>query len=383
MDEKEKICLMKIKRLDLKKQWRNEEKKLLPIVKNVLSSGIYVGGKYINSLEKKLAKYCGTKYAICTNSGTDALTLALHVSGIKRGDEVITQSNSFIASASCIAHLGAIPVFADVDKNRMLDPNSVEKKITKKTKAIIPVHLSGEIGHMNLLKRIAIKHNLHIIEDAAQSIGSSLILNSKNQKKYMSGSFGTLGCFSAHPLKNLNAAGDSGFIVTDNKAYYNRIKLLINHGLKSRGNSKFFGYVSRMDNLQAAIIQYRLKGLNNKILARRKNAEIYFSELKSVPIKLPLESTRRFNSYHLFVIQAKNRNKLKDFLKKRGIETDIHYPIPIHRQDVYSSLSKKKLSLKNTEAQAKTILSLPIHEFLKKKEILYICNQIKIFFNEK
>ncbi len=366
---------MKIKRLDLKKQWISEERKLLPIVKNVLSSGIYVGGKYINSLEKKLAKYCGTKYAICTNSGTDALTLALHVSGIKRGDEVITQSNSFIASASCIAHLGAIPVFADVDINRRLDPKDLEKKITNKTKAIIPVHLCGDISNMSLILNIAKKYNLKVIEDSAQSIGSRL-------KNKHSGSFGDLGCFSAHPLKNLNATGDSGFVVTNNKMYNDKIKLLINHGLKSRGNSKFFGYVSRMDNLQAAILEYRLKSLNKKISVRRRNAKLYISELKELPIKMPLESKNRTHSYHLFVIQTKNRNRLKDFLSVNGIETDIHYPVPIHKQEVYSSNSKK-ISLYNTEQQSKQILSLPIHEYLKKKEILYICKKIKKFFDEK
>ncbi len=365
---------MIIKRLDLKKQWHIEEKKLLPIVKNVLSSGIYVGGKHILSLESKLAKYCGTKYAVCTNSGTDALTIALHVLGIGRDDEVITQSNSFIASASCIAHLGAKPIFADVDENRRLDPNEIEKKITRKTKAIIPVHLCGDIGHMSLIKDIAKKNKLYVIEDAAQSIGSKL----NNMK---SGSFGDIGCFSAHPLKNLNAAGDSGFIVTNNKFYYDKIKFLINHGLKGRGNSKFYGYVSRMDNLQAAILEYRLKGLNKKILRRRQNAKLYISNLKNLPIKLPIESKRRLHSYHLFVIQTKKRDKLKDYLKKRGIETDIHYPIPIHKQEIYKN--SKKISIKNTEKQAKQILSLPIHEFLSKKEILYICKKITNFFNEK
>ena len=301
---------MKIKRLDLKRQWQVEQKKLLPIIKKVLASGIYVGGKHILSLEKKLASYCGAKYAICTNSGTDALTLALYVCGVTRGDEVITQSNSFIASASCIAHLGAIPVYADVDSDRRIDPAEIEKKITKKTKAIIPVHLSGDIGHMTLIQKIAKKHNLFIIEDAAQSIGSSL-------KKIKSGCFGDLGCFSAHPLKNLNAMGDSGFVITNNKNYYEKIKLYINHGLKSRGNSKFFGHVSRIDNLQAAILEYRLKGLNKRIFLRRKIAKLYVSELQYLPIKLPIESKNRIHSYHLFVIHTKQRNNLRDYLKKK------------------------------------------------------------------
>jgi dTDP-4-amino-4,6-dideoxygalactose transaminase len=363
---------MKIKRLDLKKQWRNEKKELLPIINKVLSSGIYIGGKHVDSLERKLAKYCGTKYSVCTNSGTDALTLALHVLGVQRGDEVITQSNSFVASASCISHLGATPIFADVDVNRRLDPIDVEKKITKKTKVILPVHLSGDIGNMDSILNIAKKYKLYVVEDAAQSIGSKL-----NHRR--SGSFGDIGCFSAHPLKNLNAAGDAGFIVTNKKSYYDKIKLLINHGMKSRGNSKFYGYVSRMDNLQAAILEYRLKALNKKILLRRKIASLYFSELKLSPVVLPFEEANKINSYHLFVIQVDKRNKLKKFLQANGIETAIHYPIPIHKQEVNSST--KNFFLKNTELQSKRILSLPIHEYLKRNEILYICNKIKEFFN--
>ena len=241
-----------IKRVDLTKQWKKEKRYLLPLIENVLSSGEYVNSKLIPLLEKKIAKFCGTKYTVCTNSGTDALTLGLYVLGIKRGDEVITVPNSFIASAASIAHLGAKPVFVDVNDEQLIDPTKIEKSITKKTKAIMVVHLSGRVADMKPIKKIAKKYKLFIIEDAAQSVGSKYFGK-------MTGSLGDIGCFSAHPLKNLNACGDSGFITTNNFLHYKKLKSLINHGLENRNMSAQYGYVSRLDSIQAVILNYRLK----------------------------------------------------------------------------------------------------------------------------
>ena len=365
-----------IKRVNLSDQWRSDKRKILPVVKKILSSGEYVGSNLISDLEKKIAKYCGTKFAVCTNSGTDALTLGMYLLNIKKGDEVITPPNSFIASAASIAHLGAKPVFVDVNSDQLIDPIEIEKKISKKTKAIMPVHLCGKMADMKKIMKLSKKYKIPVIEDFAQAIGSKF-----DKKK--SGSYGNLGCFSTHPLKNLNAAGDGGFIVTDNYQYYKKLKLLINHGLSDRNKSQCFAYVSRMDTLQAGILLERLKNLNSRILLRRKNAEVYFKELKNLPIRLPYENKDEFNSYHLFVIQTNLRNKLHIFLKKKGIESGIHYPIPIHLQPAAKYLGYKKGDFKNTEKQSKTILSLPINEFLKKNEIIYVCRMIKNFFNEK
>ncbi len=365
-----------IRRVDLSKQWKSEEKKILPVIKKILSSGNYIGSDIISNLEKKIAKYCGTKYAVCTNSGTDALTLGMHILNVKNGDEVITPPNSFIASAASIVHLGARPVFAEVNDNQLIDPKEIERKITKKTKAIMPVHLCGKMADMQSIMNLSKKYNIPVIEDCAQSIGSKF-----NLKK--SGSYGNIGCFSTHPLKTLNSAGDGGFIVTNNLKYYKKLKLLINHGLSDRNKSQCFGYVSRMDSLQAGILLERLKSLNSRIELRRKNAEIYFRELKNLPIKLPYENNKEFNTYHLFVIQTKDRQKLKNHLLKKAIETGVHYPIPIHLQPAAKYLGYKKGDFKKAEMQSKTVLSLPISEFLKKNEIIYICNMIKKFFNEK
>lgn len=364
-----------IKRVDLAKQWKQESSELLPLIVKTFESGEYIGSKDIAKLEKKIANYCGTKYAVCTNSGTDSLTLALYLLGVRRGDEVITPPNSFVASAATIAHLGAKPVFADVKEDQLIDPIEIEKKITEKTKAIMVVHLCGRIADMKAIIKISKKYNLPIIEDAAQAIGSKY-----NGKK--SGSFGKFGCFSAHPLKNLNACGDSGFITTNNKSYYRKLKLLINHGLENRNMSSSFAYVSRMDTLQATILNYRLKNLDEKINKRRKIASIYFKKLNSLPILLPYEAKGEYNSYHLFVIQTKEREKLQKYLKKHKIETGIHYPIPIHLQKAAKYLNYKRGSFKNTEAQSKRILSLPINENLNKQDIDFICKKITDYFNE-
>ena len=362
-----------ISRVNLKKQWKKEEKKILPEIKKILRSGDYVGSNVITKLEKKLARYNKSKYCVCTNSGTDALTLALYATGIKKGDEVITPANSFIASTASIVHLGARPVFVDVKNDQLIDENKIVKFLSKKTKAIMPVHLCGRVANMEKIVEISKKYNLKIIEDCAQAIGS------KYNNKF-SGTFGDIGCFSTHPLKNLNACGDGGFVLTNNKDYYLKIKKLINHGLVDRNNSETFGYVSRMDSLQAMIVMKRLDNLNYVIKKRRENAELYFEYLKDAPVVLPYELKQEYNTYHLFVIQTKNRDELIKFLKLKKIETGIHYPIPIHKQAAYKNMFKEKLDLPNTEEQANQILSLPINEFLTKNQILYICNSIKKFF---
>jgi dTDP-4-amino-4,6-dideoxygalactose transaminase len=213
--------------VDLKLQWNKEKKNLLPLISKILSKGTYVIGAEIDSLEKNLAKLCGVKYAVAFNSGTDALTMGLKLLGVKKDDEVITPPNSFISSTSSIIHLGAKPVFADVLNDQNINPKEIEKKITRKTKAIMPVHLTGRICEMKDIIRISKKHGIPIIEDADQSIGS----------KYFgrkSGSFGEISCFSAHPLKNLNACGDAGFFVTNNYSFYKQAKILRNHGLEDR-----------------------------------------------------------------------------------------------------------------------------------------------------
>ncbi len=366
---------MKIPYVNLSLQSTKIKTNLLNIFKGIIDEGDFVGGKQINLFEKNISKYCGTKYAVALNSGTDALTLALHACGVRKGDEVITTPNSFIASTAVIIHLGATPVFVDVLNDQNINHNKIEKYINKKTKVIMPVHLTGRLSNMKKISQIAKKYNLKIIEDAAQAIGSKF--NGRS-----AGSFSDIGCFSAHPLKNLNAIGDSGFLVTNNKKYYNQIKDLSNHGMTNRNIVKNFGYVSRMDNLQAAILNYKLKILKKVIRKRRINFDIY---KKNLPKKVyfPIETKEQFNTYHTFVVQVDKRDSLKKFLKKKGIDTSIHYPIPIHLQPASKCLGYKQGAFPVTERQSKRILSLPIHQDLKKSEIVYICKTIKEFYNKK
>ena len=326
---------MKINFVNLTEQYQLEKKKILKVIDSVLKSGNYVGGPEILKFEKQIAKICNVKYAVALNSGTDALTLALYLVGVRRGDEVITVPNSFIASTSVIVHLGAKPIFVDVKDDQNIDEELIEEKITKKTKAILPVHLTGRMCSMDKILSISKKYKIPIIEDCAQAIMSKYL-------NKVSGSWGDIGCFSSHPLKNLNSVGDGGYLVTNNKKFYLKAKNLINHGIENRDKVINFGYVSRMDNLQAAILNFRLKNLKKIILQRRKNYDLYFKYLNEDKVFFPKENKKQFNSYHTFVIQTDNRDKLKEYLKRKGISTNIHYPIPIHQQPAYKNIFLKK-----------------------------------------
>ena len=367
---------MKIPFVDLNLQWKKEKKELLSIIDTTLENDLWVSGKNIERFEKNIAKLCNTKHAVALNSGTDALTLALHLVGVRKGDEVITTPNSFIASAAVIVHLGAIPVFVDVLPDQTMNPQLLEKKITKKTKAIMPVHLTGRISEMVEINKIAKKYNIPVVEDAAQCVGS------RHYGK-PSGSLGAIGCFSAHPLKNLNAVGDAGYLTTNNSKIYKKAKELRSHGMIDRNNVKNFGYVSRMDNLQAAVLNFRLKNLKQVIEKRRKNFELYNKYLDRKNIFFPEEKKYQFNTYHTFVIQVNKRNQLKKFLRSKNIGTTIHYPRPIHLQPAAKYLGFKKGSFLCAENQAKRILSLPIHQYLSKKEIKYIADNVNYFFQKK
>ena len=357
---------------NFKKQWLDEKSNLFKIIEKVYENGQFVNEKEVEHLEKKLAKFCKVKYAVCLNSGTDALTLGLILIGVKRGDEVITPPNSFISSTSSIIHIGAKPVFVDVENDQNINANLIEKAITKKTKAIMPVHLTGRVANMSKIKKISKKYKIPIIEDAAQSIGSKY--NGK-----LAGSFGKVGCFSCHPLKNLNASGDGGFLTTNDKKIYKKALSLRNNGIENRNIVKNFGYLSRMDVLQSKILDFRLKKLNKIIKIRRGLAKIYFKNLNKKKLMLVNEKRNEFNTYHTFIIHTKKRNQLKDYLKKKGIETAIHYPIPIHLQPAAKNLKYKMGDFPTTEKHAKEILTLPINQYLKKKDILYICKIINEF----
>ena len=366
---------MKVNYLNFISQWQEEKKFLIPIIKKVMSSGQYVGVKAgeITKFENKVKKMCGVKHAVALNSGTDALILAMHSMGIKRGDEVITPANSYVASTGAIIHLGAIPVFADVLPDQNIDPKKIEAAITNKTKAIMPVHLTGRSCSMDEIMKISKSHNIPVVEDCAQAFGSKF-------KNKPCGSFGLIGCFSTHPLKNLSGVGDGGFIVTNNSKIAKYISQIRNHGLKSRDELEYFGFVSRMDNIQAAILNFRLTKIKKIINKRRYNATYFYRKLNKKYIFSPPEKKHEFNTYHTFVIQVPNRDKLKKFLKSRNILTYIHYPIPIHKQKAYRKKNFKTLPLSVTELQSKQILSIPVHHNLTNKQLKYIVDTVNSFY---
>ena len=366
---------MKIPYVNLSKQWLNEKKQILKIIDNLASNELWVGGLEVTRFEKNISKICKTKYAVALNSGTDALTLGLASLGVRRGDEVITTANSFIASTACIVHLGAHPRFIDVLDNQQINHSLIEKEINNKTKAIMLVHLGGRIANIDKIKIISKKYKIPIIEDAAQSIGSKY-------RNIPTGSLGKIGCFSTHPLKNLNALGDSGFITTNDKKIYNFVKKASNHGHKNRDQVDRFGYVSRMDTIQAGILNYRLKNLNKIIKIRRRNAELYRRFIKSKKVFIPKEMKEIFNTYHTFVIQVENRNSLKNFLINKKIQTSIHYPIPIHHQPASIKMGYNKKKLPITEKQAKKIITLPVNQFMTVKNIKYISKLINNFYEK-
>ncbi len=366
----------KIPYVNLRKQWLDERDELLPLIDKLLESAQFIGGAELDTFEKNIARFCGAKFACGLNSGTDALMLALSLSGIRKGDEVITPPNSFIASTAAIVHIGAKPVFVDVLPDQNIDPSKIEAAITKKTKAIMPVHLTGRMCDMDPIIEIAEKFNLKIIEDAAQSVGSKY-------KDRLSGSIGDAGCFSTHPLKNLNACGDGGFLVTNDESLYNYSKSYRNHGMTNRNVVDHFGSVTRMDNLQAAILNYRLGRLEEVIKKRRMNAKLYLDGISNKNVFIPEEKTTEFNTYHTFVIQTKYRDELRNYLSKNNIDTAIHYPFPIHLQPASKNLGYKLGDFPVTEKQSKEILTLPVNQYLEKNEIERIINLINDFKSSK
>lgn len=364
-----------MKYLDLTKQYKSIEKQVDQAIKNVLNKSHFILGPEVEEFEKQIAKYCQIKYAIGLNSGTDALLLSLMALNIGPGDEVITPSFTFISPAEVIALRKAKPVFIDIDpKTFNINPDKIAKVITKKTKAIIPVHLFGQSAEMNKIMGIAKKYKLRVIEDAAQTIGAKY-------KGKPVGSIGDLGCLSFFPSKNLGGAGDGGMVVTNNKKLADKIRAMRVHGSKKKYYHHYLGINSRLDALQAAILRVKLKHLNKWAKERQKNARYYTSRLKNIKQvitpKIASGCTHVFNQY---TIRAKQRNQLQKYLKEHDIPTQIYYPLPLHLQPIFKSLKYKKGSLSESEKAAKEVLSLPIYPELSLKDQNYIIQTIKQFY---
>ena len=362
---------MKIPYINL--SYKNKSKiELVNIFKKILESGSFVGGQEIKTFEKKIASFCGTKYAVALNSGTDALTFALHLCDLKKGDEVITPPNSFIASTSVIVHLGAKPVFVDVDKNGNMLIDKIESKITKKTKAIIYVHLLGYFKNINRLLKIKKKYKLFLIEDFAQALGAKLESN-------YAGSLGNLSCTSFDPTKVLSAPGSGGMVFTNDKNLKTKVEKMRYHGKNSLGDHDELGINSQLSSINASCLLVKLRYLKKYQKKRISIANQYINNLKKYQIQLPPKCKNGEHIYHKFVIQVESRQKLKNFLKKNGIETFIHYKLPITK----ISLFKKNSSIFKTPTAdylSSKSLSLPIHPYLKKKEINFVIKTIEKFF---
>lgn len=357
------------------KEYMRGRKSLLRTIDRCLKGGKYILGDHVSHFEKEFAAFVGTTYCIGVGNGLEALQIALLALRIGPGDEVITVANSDVATALAITHTGATPVFVDIDEYYHMNPTQLEAAITKRTKAILPVHLFGQLADMSAISVLARKHKIPVVEDACQAHDASF------QGK-QAGSFGTLGCFSFYPTKNLGAMGDAGAITTNSKTLYHRCLLLRNRGQTKQYHHAIQGMNSRMDELQAAILAVKLPNLTTLNKRRQKNARLYQRLLKDIPdIQLPKVRPGYAHIFHQFVIEAKIRDALRKYLQNRGIESQIHYPVPIHKQRCYREFNSVRLP--KTERAAKHILSLPIHQSLSRNDIHAVCRTIRNFYNAK
>lgn len=364
--------------VDLERGYKIIKDEILSAIERVLAKGQFILGEEVSFFEKEFAQYCGVRYGVGVASGTDALYLALKAAEVGEGDEVVTVSHSFIATALAIAFTGAKPVFIDIDpETYTMDPNLLEdllKRGRKRVRAILPVHIYGHPAAMDSIMEIADKYDLIVIEDACQAHGAEY----KGKKV---GAFGLMSCFSFYPTKNLGGYGDGGMILTNNKKYYEKLLLLRNYGEKRKYHHIIKGKNSRLDEIQAAILRIKLKYLDNWNEERRKIAYLYKEQLKDTEIVLPIEKEGVKHVYHLFVIRAKQRDELQQFLKKKKISTLVHYPIPIHLQDAFKDFSNKKGHFPVTEACTREFLSLPIFYGIKKTDVEEVATQIRNFLS--
>jgi dTDP-4-amino-4,6-dideoxygalactose transaminase len=367
---------MKVPLLDLKRQYDNIRTEALAAIDQVMDSTSFAGGPFVARFEKNFAEFCQCRHAIGVGSGTDALWVALHGLGVGNGDEVITAPNSFIATAEAISQCGAVPVFVDIDpRTYTLDPALLEAAITPRTRAIIPVHLYGQMADMDPILAIAEKHGLVVIEDAAQAHGAEY-------KGRRAGSLGHAGCFSFYPGKNLGAYGEAGAVVTNNEKLAEGMRIFRDHGQQRKYHHSVIGWNSRMDGIQGAILDVKLKHLPLWNAARRKNAELYTDLLAdgngaALPYALPYEAAYARHVYHIYPIRLKNRDQVLSRLAEKNIACGIHYPVPIHLQQAYSGMRKGKGAFPLTEKYANEQLSLPMFPELTEEQIHFVANELK------
>ena len=351
--------------------------KIFKEVEKVVKKGDYTLGKEVDLCEKNFAKRTGAKHAISVGNGTDALLLSLKALEIGAGDEVITVPYTFVATVGSIVTAGATPVFVDVKKDYNIDEKKIVAAITKKTKAIMPVHWAGRPCEMDKIFSIAKKYKLHIVQDSAHVIGARF------KKKHLV-NYGDTCTYSMHPLKNLNVWGDGGFIVTNKTSLAKKLCLIRNHGLKDRNNVEIFGYNSRLDTIQAAVANYKMKNKLDNITSKRIKNATMLDKLLSKNKKITLVKRLKYlkEVFHLYHINVNNRDKLQKYLIKNNIDAKVHYPIPVHLQKAAKYLKYKKGDFPIAEKLANTSLSIPVHEFITEKHIKHIVNSINTFYKK-
>ncbi len=366
---------MKVPLLDLKAQFAQIKDQVLPELIAIIEDQAFILGPKVEKAEKELASYIGTKYSIGCSSGTDALILALMSLDIGAGDEVITTPYTFFATASSIARVGAKPVFVDIHPDTFLmDVNKIESVITDKTKAIMPVHLFGQCVDMDPLLAIAKKHNLKVIEDAAQAIGAKY-------KGKSAGSMGDLGCFSFFPSKNLGGFGDGGLVSTNDEELATRLKGLRVHGGQEQYHHLEIGLNARLDSLQAAVVSVKLPYLDGWTCGRRKNADQYdkhFAEIEEVTT--PVRKDDRYHIFNQYVLRVKNRDELKKLLMEKEIGCSVYYPLSLHEQNCFAYLGYKKGDFPNSEEAALSTIALPIYPELPSESLEFVVETIKQFY---
>jgi UDP-2-acetamido-2-deoxy-ribo-hexuluronate aminotransferase len=376
--------MRKIQMVDLKSQYENMKEEIDSAILNVVGSTAYVNGPEVKNFQADLEKYLGVKHVIPCANGTDALQVSMMAMGLKPGDEVITASFTFVATAEVIALLGLTPVLVDVLPDTFnIDPKSIEKAITPKTKAIVPVHLFGQSSNLEAVMDIAKKHNLYVIEDNCQAIGSDYIYKNGGKKK--TGTIGHVGCTSFFPSKNLGCYGDGGAIFTNDDKLANDLRVIVNHGMTVRYYHDLIGVNSRLDSIQAAILRVKLAKLDNYAKARQRAADYYDKALANNPkLKTPARSpftTHVFHQYTL-ITQGIERNNLQEFLHTKEIPAMIYYPVALHMQKAYLDPRYREGDFPVTEMLCKSVISLPMHTELDEEQLKYITDNILEFINK-
>jgi dTDP-4-amino-4,6-dideoxygalactose transaminase len=364
---------MKVPLVDLVTQYQNMKQEMDTAIHGVLDSGAFILGPAVKEFEKNMATYTGVKHAVGVASGTDAIQLALMAYNIGAGDEVITTPMTFVATVEVMVLLGIKPIFVDIDpKTYIIDPNQIEDKITSKTKAIVPVHLYGQCADMDVINDIAKHHNLVVIEDSAQAVGATY----KGKKAT---SLGDTGCLSFFPSKNLGAYGDGGMVLTDDDDIADRVRKLRVHGSATKYQHVYLGVNSRLDSLQAAVLNVKLNYIDQWNEMRRQNAAKYNERLSESPAVTPFVAEYNTHTYHQYTIQVEDRDGLQAYLKENDIATGIHYPIPLHLQPAYENLGYKKGDFPVAEEVSSHVVSLPMYPELPEEHIDYTTEHIKKF----